>query len=64
MCFQKKLIRVCKVIQRKSQAKHRLRSERAEEIYAPLQTAQRAAKAKAKESQIERQAAHNAALAC
>lgn len=48
----------------RARPKHRLRSERAEEIYVLLQTAQRAAEAKAKETRIERQAAQNAALAC
>lgn len=42
----------------------RRRNERAGEINLPLQAAQRAAEGKAKETRIERRAAHNTALVC
>lgn len=44
--------------------KHTLRNRRGGEINLPLQAAQRAAQGKAEEARTERQAAHNAALAC
>jgi len=62
--FQGEFLRVCQAIQRGACPEHRLRNEGAGEINPPLQAASRAAEGKAKETRIEREAAHNAALAC
>lgn len=67
-CFQEEFIRGYQAIQRGSQSKAQMRNETTGDFSPrenlPLQAVLRVAEGKAEETKIERQAAHNVALAC